>query len=73
LDAGLLSPWHIAILAVVLMFVFGPKKLPELGRSLGRGIREFKDGITHHHEQLDQLPPAQAPKALEPLRDRDSI
>jgi sec-independent protein translocase protein TatA len=68
MDAGLLSPWHIAILALVLMFVFGPKKLPEMGRSLGKGIREFKDGITHHHE-----PPAQAPKALEPLRDRDSI
>lgn len=72
MDAGLLSPWHIAILAVVLLLVFGPKKLPEMGRSLGKGVRELKDSITHH-EQTDVQQQAAEPTALEPARDRDTI
>lgn len=40
---GLLAPTHLIILAVVLVVVFGPKPLPEIGRSLGAGIREFKN------------------------------
>jgi sec-independent protein translocase protein TatA len=52
---GLESPWHIAILVLVVLLVFGPKKLPEMGRSLGKGIREFKDGVTHHHEPETQV------------------
>ena len=54
------------------MLVFGPKKLPEMGRSLGKGIREFKDGITHHHERIEDT---EAPPALPPAspRERDSI
>ncbi len=43
---GLENPLHIAVLLVVLLLVFGAKRLPELGRSLGSGMREFKDGIT---------------------------
>jgi sec-independent protein translocase protein TatA len=38
--------WEIALLLLVLLLVFGPKRLPETGRSLGRGMREFKDSIT---------------------------
>lgn len=38
--------WEILILLLVLLLVFGPKRLPEMGRSLGRGMREFKDSIT---------------------------
>jgi sec-independent protein translocase protein TatA len=43
---GLENPLHIAVLLVVLLLVFGARRLPELGRSLGSGLREFKDGIT---------------------------
>jgi sec-independent protein translocase protein TatA len=43
---GLENPLHIAVLLVVLLLVFGARRLPELGRSLGSGMREFKDGIT---------------------------
>ena len=46
MPTGLLSPWHLAILLGVVLLVFGPKRLPEMGRSLGRGMREFKDSIT---------------------------
>jgi len=42
---GLTSPAHIAVVLVVLLLVFGAKRLPELGRSLGHGLREFKDSI----------------------------
>ena len=73
MDAGLLSPWHIAILAVVLLLVFGPKKLPEIGRSLGKGMREFKHSIAHDHEQVDEGQPQERPKALAPTSDRDTI
>jgi sec-independent protein translocase protein TatA len=40
------SLWQIAIVLVIALIVFGPKRLPELGRSLGTGMREFKDSIT---------------------------
>lgn len=43
---GGLSPWHIGILLIVLLLVFGAKKLPEMGRGLGSGMREFKRGVT---------------------------
>ncbi len=36
----------VIIILVVLLVIFGPKRLPEMGRSLGRGMREFKDSIT---------------------------
>lgn len=40
------SIWQIAIVLVIALLVFGPKRLPELGSSLGRGMREFKDSIS---------------------------
>ena len=38
--------WEILIVLIVALLIFGPKRLPEMGRSLGRGFREFKDSIT---------------------------
>ena len=43
---GFLSPWHILIFAIVVLVAFGPKRLPEMGRMLGKGMREFKDSVT---------------------------
>jgi sec-independent protein translocase protein TatA len=43
---GLDNPLHIAFLLIVLLLVFGARRLPELGRSLGSGMREFKDSIS---------------------------
>jgi sec-independent protein translocase protein TatA len=43
---GLDNPLHIAFLLVILLLVFGAKRLPELGRSLGTGMRSFKESIS---------------------------
>ena len=40
------GPLEIEILLVIVLLIFGPKRLPDLGRSLGRGMREFKESVT---------------------------
>ena len=47
----------LIILLVVALLVFGPKRLPEIGRSLGRGMREFKDSVTGQDDKAE-LPPS---------------
>ena len=74
--------WDILIIAFVLLLIFGPKRLPQMGKSIGGGIKEFKDSVTGHLDKQDaeaeaeakapaQLPPAQptepaAPPAAQP-------
>jgi sec-independent protein translocase protein TatA len=41
-----IGPLEIAVVLVIVLLIFGPKRLPDLGRSLGRGMREFKDSVT---------------------------
>jgi len=48
------SPVEIIIILVIVLIIFGPKRLPDLGRSLGRGMREFKDSVTG--KDKDELP-----------------
>jgi sec-independent protein translocase protein TatA len=58
---GPLSIWEILIILVVLLLLFGAKRLPEMGRSLGRGMREFKDAVTgkdDERERAELTPPA---------------
>ena len=42
---GLFQPVHLLVLLIIALFVFGPKRLPELGKAVGDGIRSFKDGM----------------------------
>lgn len=42
---GLFQPMHLLVIAFIALLVFGPKRLPELGKGLGDGIRAFKDGM----------------------------
>jgi len=41
----LLQPWHLVLLAIVAFLLFGAKKLPELGKGLGEGLKGFREGI----------------------------
>ena len=53
---------ELLIILVVLLLLFGAKRLPEMGRSLGKGMREFKDAITNDDEPAaTSTPPAPAP------------
>jgi sec-independent protein translocase protein TatA len=73
--------WEILILLLVLLLVFGPKRLPEMGRSLGKGMREFKDSIagkdepehTEHSGHSGELPPAETDPADAQARERDAV
>ena len=59
---GLDNPLHIAFLVVILLLLFGARRLPEIGRSLGSGMREFKQSITDEsHSQQAALPAGQEP------------
>ena len=57
--------WELLILLLVLLLVFGPKRLPEMGRQLGKGMREFKDSVSGKDDDDDpidevaELPPAE--------------
>ena len=72
MGSGLVSPWHIAIFVLVVLLVFGPKRLPEMGRSLGKGLRELKGGLTEDHSPTEAAPRALPTETPGP-RDRDSI
>lgn len=48
---NILQPTHLILVLVVAMLFFGPKKLPELGRSLGEGIRGFRDAMRQDHDK----------------------
>ena len=74
---GLDNPLHIVFLVVILLLVFGAKRLPEIGRSLGSGMREFKDSVsgeskptltqgTQTQPQPTQPVAAQAPVPAQP-------
>ncbi len=72
---GWIGPWELLILLVVVLLIFGPKRLPEMGRSLGKGMREFKDSVTGKDEE----PPAEltatpaAPVEHEPTLTASSV
>ena len=67
---GNISAWEIALLVLVILLVFGPKRLPQMGSSLGRGMREFKETVTDQTREIKEAT-IDAPKhfkdALNPM------
>jgi sec-independent protein translocase protein TatA len=57
------TPWHIVLLLLIALLLFGGKRLPEIGKSLGHGMREFKDAVTGNNSDATdaqpELPPAE--------------
>ncbi len=50
---GIFQPTHLIIILVIALLVMGPKRLPEIGRSLGSGLRGFKDSLSDGDERRD--------------------
>jgi sec-independent protein translocase protein TatA len=65
-----IGPLEIVIVLVVVLLIFGPKRLPDLGRSLGSGMREFKDSVTGKDKGKDELDAGDA--KAEPVRAEKS-
>ena len=59
---GLFQPMHLLIILAVGVLVFGPKKIPELGKGLGEGIRGFKDAMKTASEPTPPPPAVEPPK-----------
>ena len=50
-----IGPLEIVVILIIALVVFGPKRLPELGRSMGKGIREFKSSLTGDKDDDDDV------------------
>jgi sec-independent protein translocase protein TatA len=75
-----IGPWEIMLLLLLALLLFGAKRLPEIGRSLGRGMREFKDSVSGKddldddepiHHQLEAADEPVTPPARK--RERDTV
>jgi sec-independent protein translocase protein TatA len=51
--SGLFSPMHLVVILVIVLIVFGPGKLPELGNSLGKSIKNFKKSMADPDEKVE--------------------
>jgi sec-independent protein translocase protein TatA len=68
---GSIGPMEMAVVLVLALLVFGPKKLPEIGKGVGEAMREFKkasrDLMSSFHEDTDQRPYSRPPSQTEPF------
>jgi len=62
----LLQPWHLIVLAVLAFLLFGAKRLPELGKGLGEGLKGFKEGIRGITDPAPPAPPTQSSAPVAP-------
>jgi sec-independent protein translocase protein TatA len=62
------GPLEIAVVLIIVLIIFGPKRLPELGQSMGRGIREFKSSISG---EKDKDAPEEKKRELEASQSAD--
>jgi len=81
---GNIGPLEIIVVLIIALIVFGPKRLPELGSSLGRGIREFRNTVTGDKSDDEEpevkairattppAPPAEQPTESEVVHDKHS-
>jgi sec-independent protein translocase protein TatA len=64
------SPMHLLIVAVVILVLFGGRKIPELMRGMGEGVRGFKEGMSGTPPQPPSTPPQAAPPAEKPAEEK---
>ncbi|HEU6444817.1 MAG TPA: twin-arginine translocase TatA/TatE family subunit [Gaiellaceae bacterium] len=71
-----IGPTELIILLIVVLLLFGAKRVPEIGRSVGKGMREFKDAVTgREDERPPRLPeaPEDEERVASPPRERDTV
>ena len=73
--SGLTQPWHIVLILLIALLLFGGRRLPEIGRSLGSGMREFKDSLTgnNHSPEPQQLPSAETTTPAPQPTERETV
>ena len=54
LPLGVIGPWQVVIIALVILLLFGGKKIPELMKGLGKGVKSFKEGMNEIEDQINQ-------------------
>ena len=62
---GVIGPWQIVILALLIILLFGGKKIPELMKGIGKGVKSFKEGMNEVEDQInksDEDKPKEEPK-----------
>ena len=71
---GLTQPWHIILILLIALMLFGGRRLPEIGRSLGTGMREFKDSIAGHGspQPVPELTPSETAASASPATERET-
>ena len=69
------GPWEIILLLLLALLLFGAKRLPEIGRSMGRGMREFKDSVAGKDvdDEPAELPRQTTSDTTVPARERDPV
>jgi len=60
---GLFQPMHLLVIFFIALLIFGPKKLPELGKGIGEGIRALKDSMSGNSDQAKKPPESKDPDA----------
>lgn len=67
---GVVGPWQIIIIALVILLLFGGKKIPELMKGLGKGVKSFKEGINEIDEQINADVPSR-PKENKEIKENN--
>ncbi len=68
------GPWEIVLLLLLALLLFGAKRLPEIGRSMGKGMREFKDSLAGKDDDDDPAElPRQTTDTTVATRERDTV
>ena len=65
------GPLELVVVLIIALVIFGPKRLPELGRSMGKGIREFRGSISGKGDDDDEEEESSKPAAIEGAQDAD--
>jgi sec-independent protein translocase protein TatA len=68
-----IGPLEIIIVLVIVLIIFGPKRLPDLGRSLGTGMREFKDSVTGKDRDKEELGAGDGEQEQAPAEESETV